>query len=84
MGVYASSLSLPALSFPTRTPGGAQYSFDAVAPLLPTDGARASEERNHPHRREALGQGLASRLAAMPEPLIHQIEAACDEGMGMP
>lgn len=74
MGVYTATL-------------GAARAAQAGAPaasLLPTDGARAAELRNHPRPGDALGEGLTQLLEDMPAGLTRTVETACDEGMGMP
>lgn len=74
MGVYTATLS------GTRS----RVSGSAGAPLLPMDGARAAELRNHPRPGAALGEGLARRLGDMPDELACRIAGACEEGPGMP
>ena len=73
MGVYTATL-------------GAGRSAQVGAPaaaLLPTDGARAAELRNHPRPGDALGEGLTQWLENMPADLSRTVDAACDEGMGL-
>lgn len=64
--------------------GRAVRAGGAVPPLLPSDGARAAELRNHPRRFDALGEGLTQRLEGMSQELTQRIETACDDGLGMP
>lgn len=78
MGVYTATLGT---ARSTATGGSSGASF---ATLLPTDGARAAELRNHPRSGDVLGEGLAQKLRDMPDGLTRRIEDACDEGPGMP
>lgn len=74
MGVYTSALGTAR----TTHPGG------PAASLLPTDGARAAELRNHPRHRDVLGEGLTQLLEDMPAGVTRTVETACDHGMGLP
>ncbi len=74
MGVYTATLGA----------GRSAHAGVPAASLLPTDGARAAELRNHPGPGDALGEGLTQLLDNMPAGVTRSVEAACDEGMGLP